>query len=460
MLLAEGETALGKAAEDASGESGLHGLCRLVRRRFDVAAVSASFTDGQAGAIDVAAHSGPGDAGPAHAVPDSWQFAASLDGRPDAPDQPILCEDVAGDAALARWSALAGRPDLRFFASLPFGPNAEGRLALFDTRPRHLSASERQELEEFASLAGVIAALSRRAEAAETREASFRLLAEASTDTIVRGTLDGIRSYVSPSVRELLGYEPEELIGRRAAEIVHPDDLAPFVAMMRQVRDGTISRGRSEMRQRHKDGSWVWLEAFLRVTRDPATGKPDGYVTSVRDVGVRKSIEAELARRANHDELTGLPNRKLFRERLVAAIDALGRGGPPFALLWMDLDHFKWVNDRYGHPAGDAVLVEAAARFRSVIRADDLVARLGGDEFAAIRWLGDGPGDAEALGARLIAAVAPPFRFAQTEITVGLSVGIAFASVPGSEADTVLAEADTALYRAKSAGRNRLCGPE
>lgn len=449
MYITGADTIAGGLAGTASGAPEFLALCRMARCRFDVAAVSVCCADGQRGAIDVASESGL----------NGWRLGATLEGRPDASGSPIVCEDVSADPDLARWAASVGRPDLRFFASFPFGAGGEGRLALFDATPRGLAESEREELAGIAALAGTMLALSRRAEAAETREALYRLLTEASTDTIVRGTLDGIRVYVSPSIKELLGYEPEEVIGRRAIELVHPDDIEPFAAMMRQVREGTISRGRSEMRQRHKDGSWVWMEAHLRVTCDPVTGQPDGYVTSVRGVGDRKAIEAELARRADHDDLTGLPNRKLFRERLLQAVDDLERGGPPFALLWMDLDHFKWVNDRYGHPAGDAVLVEAAARFRSVVREDDIVARVGGDEFVAIRRLGHAPDEAEELGSRLIAAMAPPFRFGTNEVAVGLSVGVALACRAGSDADAILAEADAALYRAKSAGRNRLCGP-
>ena len=385
-------------------------LCRTARVLFAVPAATVHLTDGAGRWSSL-----EDDGWAAAAAPGAWS------------DDPVMIGDGVG------------RPPVRFFVCVPFGRCGTGRLCLYGPRPRALGAHDRAALDDLAALAGQSLDLFRDACAAAGREAEFRLLAETSTDTIVRGDLDGVRLYISPSVRTLLGYEPEELIGRRAAELVHPDDAPPFGAMMQRVRAGDLGVGVTEMRQRHKDGSWVWMEASVRLTHDPVSGAPNGYVASVRGVAQRKQTEARLEHLASHDPLTGLPNRTLLSRRLAAAIADAQNGRQPFALLCMDLDRFKPVNDTHGHQAGDAVLREVAARLRAAIRPSDTVARIGGDEFAVIHP---------------IKAVGEPFRVGDGPVSLGLSVGIACAPAHGLDPDALLSVADRALYDAKTAGRN------
>lgn len=145
----------------------------------------------------------------------AWRLARALDNRPDASGGAFAIEDARADSATASLPFVAGAPGLRFMASLPLG-GGSGRIALFDTRVRRLTPAEMRAFEDLAALAGEMLRLDRAARGAAAREAQFRLLAETSTDTIVRGNLDGVRLYISPAVRELLGYEPEEMIGKRA----------------------------------------------------------------------------------------------------------------------------------------------------------------------------------------------------------------------------------------------------
>lgn len=422
----------------------LEGLCRLARKIFDVPAASLCLSDGSAQWIDL----------DVTADPAAWAFAMSLDGRPDATGGPMIIEDAARHPVLAGLPFASRAPSVRFLASVPVDGAGSGRLAVFDTRAREPGAEAIARLGEIAALAGQCLALQRRAREAEQREAEFRLLAETSTDTIVRGNLDGIRLYISPSVRSLLGYEPEELIGRRAMEIVHPDDLPGFGALMQRIRAGHLDVGTIEVRQLHRDGGWIWMEASIRLTYDRATGAPTGYVASVRGIDRRKREEARLEHLATHDALTGLANRALFGEHLVQATERLRQGGRRFAVLYIDVDHFKRINDGFGHRAGDVVLREVAARFRAALNPEDIVARLGGDEFAMIRMLEADLAEAGALARRLIAAMAEPMSFAGTTIPLGLSIGIASAPEGGGDADALIARADGALYEAKLAGRN------
>lgn len=371
----------------------------------------------------------------------------------------LVVEDAARDPQCAANASASAVPGIRFYAGAPLfiAPDLHvGTLCLMDVSARAFTSEQRRQLRDLAQIAAThLAALMAVRDASE-QEARYRLLAENSTDTIVRGNLDRVRLYISPAVRTLLGYEPEELVGRKASEIVHPDDAEEFGRLMLSIREGRIDLGVTEQRQRHKDGSWVWLEAFVKLTYDEITGQPDGYVASVRDVSRRKEVESCLEHIASHDPLTGLPNRTLLRERLTQEMSRAKRTGVGFAVLGLDLDRFKLVNDAFGHEAGDAVLREMASRFRSTVRTEDTVARPGGDEFVVIQTAnGNLPACAMRLADRLIRAVAEPIDFGGTPISIGLSIGIAIAPMAGVDADGLLRAADVALYEAKQAGRNR-----
>ncbi|QFR34399.1 diguanylate cyclase domain-containing protein [Ancylobacter sp. TS-1] len=360
------------------------------------------------------------------------------------------------DAAIDPEASELTRLGLRFAVRVPLGlpDDRRGALLLADTAPRHFELADRRRLAGLAAVASELVCLAIGHRHAGEREALYRLLAENSTDTIVRGNLDGERLYISPSVRTLLGYEPSELIGRRAIEIVHPDDIEEFRRSMEDLRAGRVDLLVSEQRQRRRDGSWVWLEALIKLTRD-AQGRPDGYVASVRDISRRKAAEQRLSHIASHDLLTGLPNRSVMQARLAQELSRARRLGGNFALMVLDLDGFKQVNDTYGHEAGDAALRCAAERFRRTLRAEDLAARVGGDEFVVVQGSGGSTEGAALLADRLIRSMAEPIAIGERRIVVGLSVGVVLAPVEGLDADALLRAADQALYRAKQEGRNR-----
>ncbi|THF58639.1 sensor domain-containing diguanylate cyclase [Pseudothauera rhizosphaerae] len=420
-------------------------LCRTARALFDVSAASICMQGSGIHWIDLA-----GDVNRPE-----WDFAAAFEGCPGWEAPVLVVGDTLASADYSSLPYVAGSPGVRFIAGISFGSAEIGRLALFDTRARILAPDKMRLLQDLAEMAGQCCRLARTARDAAKRESLFRLLAEASTDTIVRGDLNGKRLYVSPSVQELLGYAPEELLGQQAIDITHPDDKPAFGALMREIRDGHRKNARIELRQRHKSGSWIWMEAAIRLTHDPFTGEPDGYVTSVREIGRRKELEARLEHLASHDQLTGLPNRTFFERYLARLAERIRKTNQRFTIFYMDLDGFKLVNDQLGHQAGDAVLREAAARFRSLVRAGDVVARLGGDEFAALLEM-DGS-EAACLAERLIASLTKPFRYEETEISIGLSIGIACLAEIGQPPAVLLSCADQALYAAKAAGKNTFC---
>jgi diguanylate cyclase (GGDEF)-like protein/PAS domain S-box-containing protein len=252
---------------------------------------------------------------------------------------------------------------------------------------------------------------------------------------------------------EMTGYSEAELIATDFQTIMHPDDMATGRRLRRTIIDGQTDTYQTETRFMHRDGSVVWVEMGVTAVRD-ADGMVLYLVSQVHDVTERRRVQDELAHRALHDSLTRLPNRALFLDRLRQALMRLRREPGEVAVLFLDLDNFKLVNDAMGHPAGDAVLLEAARRLSEVARADDTVARLGGDEFT---MLCENTGEREAcqVAERVLAALAQPFSYEGREFYLSGSLGIRVSDVASVTPDELVRDADTALYEAKKHGRAR-----
>jgi diguanylate cyclase (GGDEF)-like protein len=191
-----------------------------------------------------------------------------------------------------------------------------------------------------------------------------------------------------------------------------------------------------------------------RIVETSYRPMPDGgWVVTYDDITERRRTEAQIAYMAHHDALTGLANRVLFRETIEQALARVRRYGDGFAVICLDLDHFKDVNDTLGHPVGDALLRAVADRVRGCVRESDVVARLGGDEFAILQIGGGQGADASALASRLVESLSAAFDLDGHEIVVGASLGVAMAPTDGTDPDQLIKNADMALYRAKADGR-------
>jgi diguanylate cyclase len=212
--------------------------------------------------------------------------------------------------------------------------------------------------------------------------------------------------------------------------------------------------GATEARLVRADGSEVEVEILARPLQWRSRPLK---VLAVRDISERKEAAARIAHLAYHDALTGLPNRAVFGDHLARTTAAARDGGQPVAVLCIDLDGFKAVNDLYGHPVGDELLVEAAQRLRSAARGNELVARLGGDEFAVVQVGGEQPLHAGLLAARLVDAIGTPFTLGDQIVRVSCSIGIALFPADAGEAAGLVKNADMALYRAKAEGRGATC---
>jgi diguanylate cyclase (GGDEF)-like protein len=234
--------------------------------------------------------------------------------------------------------------------------------------------------------------------------------------------------------------------------LVHPGDATSVRLALEQVVAGDGSERRFEHRVRHADGSWHVVQAIAKnLIELESVG---GVVVNYRDITEQKDLEEQLRRQAFQDGLTGLPNRHLFTDRLEHAIAFLGRHSAPIAVLFIDLDDFKTVNDSLGHDAGDRLLVEAGRRIRNCLRSVDTVARLGGDEFAVLMEdvEPDAPSDA---ASRILAALREPMRVHRQQLTIGASIGIVMAHSPKQSVIDLLKNADLAMYSAKDQGKGR-----
>jgi diguanylate cyclase (GGDEF)-like protein/PAS domain S-box-containing protein len=286
----------------------------------------------------------------------------------------------------------------------------------------------------------------------QRNEERFRSLVQNASDGVVVLGEDGLIRYESPAVERILGRLAEERVGHPIRTDVHPDDRSTVERGLADVAAVSGSEARVEFRARHADDSWRTLESIAKnLLDDPAVG---GVVINYRDITERKTLEEQLRHQAFHDVLTGLENRFLFLDRLSHALARAGRGGRPTAVLFLDLDDFKAVNDRLGHAEGDRLLVAVGGRLKAVTRAGDTVARLGGDEFAIIIEETDSA-EADEAAARILETLTPAFLLGDRQIAVRVSIGIAVQSADGADADELLRRADIAMYAAKSGGGNR-----
>jgi diguanylate cyclase (GGDEF)-like protein/PAS domain S-box-containing protein len=381
---------------------------------------------------------------------------------------PAMCELAALSAERLQGTTLldqfhpddrdgvAGRIDV---AGEPASPTAPvlGRLLRADGSVRWVNVRGAVMLDPSGQSSGLLFYFADITEEHENRQrveasrARFAALVEHGSDVIAILDADLQLTYVSPASRTLFGLSPEQMLGSSVTTGVHPDD----VERMRASYDAVIADPASvvtfDVRTHQPDETWRTIESTVsNRLADPAVM---GLVSNCRDVTDRVEITARLAHQAVHDHLTGLPNRALILDRLDQAVARARRSGHPCAVLYIDLDRFKQVNDNFGHASGDRLLVAVAERLRGAVRPGDSVGRLGGDEFVL---LADGITDVNVvldIAERVRHAVTLPIVLPGGTVTVGCSVGISLSDQ--SEPETLLRRADDALYRAKANGRDR-----
>lgn len=373
--------------------------------------------------------------------------------------RPVVCRDIRTDPRFRPWRAEAVRRGYASSLALPIlAPGAKaggevlGALNIYAHRADAYCDAELDLLCELAAdVAYGVRVLRERGEQECTRR-HLQALYDASPDMIFVHAADGrlldvndnvLRAFGYPDRDSVLRIQPGELMGSG-------QDLEEAAARMARARAGEPCD--FEWTARRRDGREFDVEIRLR-----ALGDSGQVLALVRDISERKSLQARLAQQAYYDELTGLPNRRLALERMRLALSLAEREGNAAALMLLDLDNFKHINDTYGHDTGDRLLIGVAERLGTTVRATDTVARLGGDEFVVLMSeLGD-PDEVLNLADRLLRLFDRAWVVDGRNLVVSTSIGIARFPADGRDADTLLRSADSAMYKAKREGRNTYC---
>ena len=344
------------------------------------------------------------------------------------------------------------------YVPLQIGSNLTGVIAFtrFPTRPDPFTDSDLTLLHDLADRVAGAVERARVTAALRDSEEQFRTSFENSPVGILVTSVDsgddGRIVKANPAVCEMLGYSEPELCQMTPVELVHPDDRPASNALRAELLAGVRRVSEVERRCIRSDGETRWIRATSSVVTRMGARHIFAYL---EDVTARRQAEAELAFRALHDPLTGLPNRHLFFDHLRLALDQLRRQPGALAVCYLDLDRFKEVNDGFGHDAGDQVLTEVGRRLARTIRTVDTVSRLAGDEFAIICPAIEHDHDAAGIADRILTALDEPITIGGARLHVGASIGITVTRSPTTGPDQLLRHADAAIYQAKRRGRHR-----
>lgn len=312
----------------------------------------------------------------------------------------------------------------------------------------------------FASLAVDVTERHRAEEALRASEQKFRLLAENALDVIWTLDFDGRITYVSPSVERLRGFKPQEIIGRTMKEALTPESYEVARDALAHLRThGELPADHYTFEQPCKDGSTVWTDMTVTPMRSE-DGEILGFLGITRDITRQRETEERLTYMAHHDPLTDLPNRSLFFDRLNMSMARALREDLPLALLYIDLDGFKSVNDMNGHQVGDYVLSQVALRLKRAVREMDTVARIGGDEFTVLIASVKETASAYQVADKIIEALSQPIELSEgNTVKIGASIGVAFYPTDAQTSDALLRKADQAMYSVKRDGKGRYHHP-
>jgi diguanylate cyclase (GGDEF)-like protein/PAS domain S-box-containing protein len=264
--------------------------------------------------------------------------------------------------------------------------------------------------------------------------------------------LDGEPSRVNTSFCELFRCGPESLLGRNWIALTHPDEVPLHTAFLARIITGNDTYA-GERRFQRLDGSTVWVALNLTLVRDEHR-TPSYYLIQLQDIGERKQLEADLSHQALHDSLTGMANRALLKDRITRLLGGTRRRGTRLGVIFLDIDHFKVVNDSLGHDTGDELLRLAAGCIESAIRPSDTVARFGGDEFVVVCEDADGK-ETEHVAEQIRMAISQRNRVGDRELHLTASLGVALSDVDATP-ESLLHDADAAMFFAKTLGRDRV----
>lgn len=290
----------------------------------------------------------------------------------------------------------------------------------------------------------------RKESALKLSEEKYRLIADNMTDLVTLIDIHGTIKYASPSHESVLGHSSENYMGKPALSFIHPDDVHKIkiqsINLLKNRQAKTI-----EFRHRSVDNDWIWMEGKISLVLDPH-GYADHFLVVAREIMERKIFEEKLRHMAFHDTLTGLPNRRYFKTKLIQSLNEIKKCGQKIAVMYIDIDKFKQVNDTLGHDVGDELLCQFSKKVKKCLRKYDTLARLGGDEFCILLLINQND-DAISIAKRIINDIQEKWKIGTNEFITTSSIGISFYE-DGMDYETLLKRADIALYQAKENGRN------
>lgn len=387
--------------------------------------------------------------------------------------EPMVIADTALDMRFAESPLVKQGPQLGFYAGVPLKTSDDmtvGAFCIMDREPRQLSAREIDILKILGNQATKLLDLKLernkyRDLLIEKEKINLALIETAQRwKYALEGVGDGVWDWdinsenvvFSKTWKAMLGYNDKELPNKKDSwlKLIHQDDLEKSTQTLANYLNNKSPEYRLEHRLLCKDQSYKWILSRGMVVEWNADGSPKRMVGVHTDISKRKETEDIIWRQANFDGLTGLPNRRMFFDRLKEEIKKSARKKNRFALMFIDLDGFKEVNDQFGHQAGDELLRAVTQTISTCIRASDTFARLGGDEFTIILSAIDDTGACDYVAEKILKHVNTPFKLSAGTVSISASIGVAIFPDDGNSHDKLISVADSAMYDAKAMGKN------
>lgn len=371
----------------------------------------------------------------------------------------LVVENTSEDVRFANNPLVTHEPMLGFYAGVPLRTAdncAIGTFCIMDKNPRKFSASELETLRALANQAMKLVELRVGRKKLLESEQRWKFALEGAGHGVWDWHITADEIILNKQWKEMLGYAESDVIQNFEdfRQMIHPDDVPMFLEKLDFYLHKKTDTYRVELRLQCKDKSWKWILTRGMIVAWDTDASPLQMVGTHTDISQRKLSEQIAWKQANFDLLTGLPNRRMFYDSLEKEIVRSARFHQKFALMFIDLDGFKWVNDSYGHQIGDQLLIEVSRRISHCMRESDTLARLGGDEFTVLVNHTVDQSDAEKVADKILTALNQPFMLDNIQAKISASIGISTYPAHGLDADTLVNKADSAMYTAKNQGKN------
>ncbi|MES2499551.1 MAG: diguanylate cyclase [Pseudomonadota bacterium] len=374
-------------------------------------------------------------------------------------NKPLIVENTSEDVRFSESPLVRDEPNVAFYAGVPLCTSdnlAIGTFCIMDNSPRKFSAAELETLRALANQAMKLLELRIQRKKLTESERRWKFALEGAGHGVWDWDIKADEIIFDKQWKVMLGYSENDVIKNLEAfrQMVHPEDVGLFLENLDHYLNKKIDTYRVELRLQCKDKSWKWILTRGLIVSWDKDGAPLQMIGTHTDISKRKLSEEIVWKQANFDLLTGLPNRRMFFDRLEKEIARSARENQSFALMFIDLDGFKLVNDQFGHQIGDQLLMEVSNRMTACIRESDTLARLGGDEFTILVNNIVDSTDVATVADKILASLCKAFILDGNQVNLSASIGICIYPQHGLNADALISAADNAMYEAKDTGKN------